>query len=225
MRAHRRSAAGTVIEQLCTSDGRVYQFIRTIATALMGKVKSAAECVQAADGSYFVPPDPTLVAIKQVYKYCVAHGVTTEGKRVLENPIQEAAIMARLNDPGCEHVFRLMHFLHDERCLYLVYEWCDEGELFHQVEARTRVAEAEAKDYLWQVLQGIIYLHAQGVTHRDLSLENAMINSMPKPGTIKIIDFGLAVMLPPLQQLAPSDGASTLALYLFPLYPSVLQPV
>jgi hypothetical protein len=94
--------AGTESDQLWTADGHVYQFVRTVANALMGKVKLAVVCEPTEDGGFIIPAVHTMVAVKQLYKLCVERGVTTEGQPVKENPLAEVAMMAYLSDPGHE---------------------------------------------------------------------------------------------------------------------------
>jgi serine/threonine protein kinase len=48
------------------------------------------------------------------------------------------------------------------------------------------------KFYAAQIAMAIGYLHAQGIAHRDLKLENILLN---QDGYLRIIDYGLAKMI------------------------------
>jgi len=53
--------------------------------------------------------------------------------------------------------------------------------------------EEEARYWFRQLLDGVSHLHQRGICHRDLSLENAMID---KDQTLVIIDMGMAIRIP-----------------------------
>ncbi len=62
-----------------------------------------------------------------------------------------------------------------------------------------RFSEKVARDYFWQLICGVEYIHSKGVAHLDLSLENVMLDSAD---VIRIIDFGLSRKIP----LDPDTG-------------------
>lgn len=47
----------------------------------------------------------------------------------------------------------------------------------------------EVRDYLWQILSAVEYLHAQNILHLDLRSENMIIT---EPNLLKLLDFGNA---------------------------------
>ena len=51
---------------------------------------------------------------------------------------------------------------------------------------------ANARPYFRDILQGLEYLHFQGVIHRDLKPENILLDA---EGVVKLADFGLSVVV------------------------------
>jgi serine/threonine protein kinase len=66
------------------------------------------------------------------------------------------------------------------------------GELYKVFQSEKRFKEVVVKFYAAQMIIAIGYLHLKGIVHRDLKLENILID---QDGYIKIIDYGLAKML------------------------------
>lgn len=67
------------------------------------------------------------------------------------------------------------------------------------------------KSLLWQILQGINYLHRNWIIHRDLKPSNILVTGSDKPptdrGCVKIADFGLARLFQaPLRPLTDVDA-------------------
>lgn len=64
-------------------------------------------------------------------------------------------VLAHLSAPGHPNVVRLLCLLEDDERVYVVQEHCDAGELFSQIaECGGRVPEAEARAYMWGIVNG-----------------------------------------------------------------------
>lgn len=72
--------------------------------------------------------------------------------------------------------------------MYLVLEYCEDGDLQRLLKEKGPLTEAEAVRLMRQILEGFKELRRRGIIHRDLKPENILIHR----GTFKIADFGLA---------------------------------
>ncbi|CUS21373.1 LAQU0S03e01068g1_1 [Lachancea quebecensis] len=72
-----------------------------------------------------------------------------------------------------------------------VMEYCSGGDLYSLISKPTwkKRPLREKFDYWRQVVEGIKFVHSQGVVHRDLKPENVLID---REGTAKITDFGIS---------------------------------
>ena len=52
-------------------------------------------------------------------------------------------------------------------------------------------------EIIYQILQGLKYLHSYGIVHRDLKLENVMMTNNSSQAEPKLVDFGLSKMIGP----------------------------
>ena len=76
-----------------------------------------------------------------------------------------------------------------------------EGESLHSYiksKENRRLPEDEAKFIIKQIIQVLAYLHSKNVTHRDIKLENIILD---KDKRIKLIDFGFCCCTAPDQRL------------------------
>lgn len=68
-------------------------------------------------------------------------------------------------------------------------EFMERGELFDYIVSKKRMDEEEACKVFEQIISGIEYIHKLRIVHRDLKLENCLIDY---DKTIRIVDFGLS---------------------------------
>ena len=71
---------------------------------------------------------------------------------------------------------------------YIVMEYCPYD--FFNLVMSGLMSENEINCYFKQIVQGVHYLHENGLAHRDLKLDNCVVNTK---GILKLIDFGSAV--------------------------------
>ena len=102
---------------------------------------------------------------------------------------QEARAAAALNHPNIMVVFQLG--THDG-APYLVSELLEGGTL-RELMQRGALPIRKAIDCGVQIARGLAAAHEKGIVHRDLKPENVFVT---KDGRVKILDFGLARLLP-----------------------------
>lgn len=118
--------------------------------------------------------------------------------RHLEDPIKELAAMQLLGDYH-SHVISLSDSLQDETHLFCIYPYIPGGDLYGRLldEMRRspthRIDESQARAWFRQILAALIHLQKKGVCHRDLCMDNMMVDERDN---IRIIDLGLCLRVP-----------------------------
>ncbi|KAL2922306.1 CBL-interacting serine/threonine-protein kinase 1 [Bienertia sinuspersici] len=124
-----------------------------------------------------------------------------EKKKILNLKItdqikREIATLKLLKHPN---IVRLYEVIASKTKIYMVLEFVHGGELFDKVASRGKLPEKEGRRLFQQLIDGVSYCHDRGVYHRDLKLENILIDDK---GSLKVSDFGLSA----LPQHFGSDG-------------------
>jgi WNK lysine deficient protein kinase len=81
------------------------------------------------------------------------------------------------------------------RAVNFVAELFTSGTLRQYRQRHRRAGAAAVRRWCRQLLDGLAYLHARGVVHRDLKCDNIFVNG--SQGRVKIGDLGLAAVLRP----------------------------
>ncbi|XP_012730348.1 MAP kinase-activated protein kinase 2 [Fundulus heteroclitus] len=81
-----------------------------------------------------------------------------------------------------------------KKCLLIVMECMDGGELFSRIQDRGDQAftEKEASDIMRSIGEAIQFLHAINIAHRDVKPENLLYSSRRPTALLKLTDFGFA---------------------------------
>jgi len=87
---------------------------------------------------------------------------------------------------------------------FIFMELASGGELFERVIEGGGMTEPVAHGHFCQIADAINHCHEVGVAHRDLKLENVLLNAADQ---IKVIDFGLSHIYPRVRD--PTTGAES----------------
>mmetsp|Transcript_29773 Transcript_29773/g.73782 ORF Transcript_29773/g.73782 Transcript_29773/m.73782 type:complete len:362 (+) Transcript_29773:574-1659(+) len=108
------------------------------------------------------------------------------GDKIDDNVKRELVNHRLLDHPN---IIRFIEVLLTPTHLAIVMEYAAGGELFERICGKGRFGEDEARFFFQQLISGLEYCHHHGVAHRDLKLENTLIDGSPAP-RLKICDFG-----------------------------------
>ncbi|KAI5866424.1 Ran1-like protein kinase [Durotheca rogersii] len=90
------------------------------------------------------------------------------------------------------NVVSMHKIVDDPDCIYVVLEYCPEGDLFLNITERGQYVGKDdlAKSVFLQILDAVEHCHSLGIYHRDLKPENILV--LNQGDTVKLADFGLA---------------------------------
>ena len=108
---------------------------------------------------------------------------------------REIAILRGLQHPN---IVRLHEMVETERHIGIILEYASGGELFDYILNHRYLKDGAARRLFAQLISGVGYLHKRGIVHRDLKLENLLLD---RNKNIIITDFGFANTFNPGDEL------------------------
>lgn len=99
---------------------------------------------------------------------------------------REIQIMSSVRHPNIIHIYEVFE---NREKMVLVMEYAAGGELYDYLSERKVLSEDEARRIFRQIATAIYYCHKHNICHRDLKLENILLDEV---GNAKIADFGLS---------------------------------
>ena len=123
---------------------------------------------------------------------------------ISQSACREMALCSELSHPN---VIELIEIILEDKCIFMVFEYAEHDLLqiihHHTQPPRHPIPASTVKSVLFQLLNGLLYLHTNWVLHRDLKPANIMVTSK---GEIRIGDLGLArLFYKPLNPLFSGD--------------------
>ena len=103
--------------------------------------------------------------------------------------LSETDLMKKLNHPN---VTKILEMFEDDGYILIAMEYINGGNLFSFVKKRRKLSEKTAKFLFRQIILGIKHIHSKKIVHRDIKLENILIDLN---NNIKICDFGIGRIL------------------------------
>ncbi|KAH9311397.1 hypothetical protein KI387_026432 [Taxus chinensis] len=138
-----------------------------------------------------------------------------DGDGVSPTAIREIMLLRELSH---ENVVKLVnvHINHLDMSLYLAFDYA-EHDLYeiirhHREKLTHNINQYTVKSLLWQLLNGLNYLHNNWIIHRDLKPSNILVmGDGEEQGVVKIADFGLArIYQAPLKPLSDNGVVVTI---------------
>lgn len=105
------------------------------------------------------------------------------------------ALLRLYDNGGHPNISGLRDMYEDYGHFYLILDLVSGGEMFEHLIEYGAYSEADSARLMQEVASALAFLHGVGVVHADLKPENILLCSKKKSdGTIKMIDFGCAVV-------------------------------
>ncbi|XP_015890045.2 serine/threonine-protein kinase SRK2I isoform X2 [Ziziphus jujuba] len=156
---------GPAVDMPILHDSDRYDFVRDIGSGNFGVARLMRD-----------KHTKELVAVKYIER----------GDKIDENVQREIINHRSLRHPN---IVRFKEVILTPTHLAIVMEYASGGELFERICNAGRFSENEARFFFQQLISGVSYCHAMQVCHRDLKLENTLLDGSPAP-RLKICDFG-----------------------------------
>lgn len=142
-----------------------------------------------------------------------------EGKGLSMSACREIALLRELRHVNVISLQRV--FLHEKK-VWLLFDFAEHDLWhilkFHRTYKAKKIPDVMVKSLLYQLLNGISYLHANWVLHRDLKPANILVmGEGNEHGRVKIADMGFArLFYSPLKPLADQDPVVVTSWYRAP---------
>ncbi|KAI5954873.1 KIN2 [Candida theae] len=187
-----------------------WNFVKTIGAGSMGKVKLAQH-----NTTHEICAVKIIPRAAKLYQRAHAHDPPPQTSQEAaqrhkefekelardKRTIREGALGRLLFHP---FICRLYEMVPMTNHYYMLFEYIEGGQMLDYIVAHGSLKEKHARKFARGIASALDYCHRNNVVHRDLKIENIMIN---EKGDVKIIDFGLSNLYSPKSLLKTYCGS------------------
>jgi serine/threonine protein kinase len=165
------------------TDISFYKFGRVIGRGAFGKVNIGLNILTG-----------RIVAIKSFNKKNLSN------EKAKKKILYETDLMRGLYHPA---VTKILETFETDQYFLIIMEYISGGNLQNFVKKRRKLSEKTSRILFRQLIQGIKYIHSKGISHRDIKLENILLDLN---NIVKICDFGVGKLTQKGQKLLDKCG-------------------
>ena len=145
-----------IFKEHFTDPWKTYKELSTLGEGSFGIVKKVC----------LINHEETVRAMKIISKKNIYED--DNGKKLVD----EISILKSLEHPN---IMKIYECFEDKENVYIISEYCDEGDLLSKMEKLHSLNEIVVKFLMGQILNAVAYLHSNQVFHGDIKLENVML--------------------------------------------------
>ena len=135
-------------------------------------------------------------------------------------PVSRSAVVAEISAMAAAgqhpHIVQLHDSFEQHGKVYMVLEELRGGDLLLGLEQRGAYSETDTREVAFRVLDALRHLHHRNVVHRDIKLENLLLQRPGDVRSVKLADFGCAFAGSSLEETRCMTGVSGSPFYLAP---------
>lgn len=121
--------------------------------------------------------------IKKSIKYVAVKSVERSRRRKLMNEVRI------FHDLSHKNILKFYNWYETRNHLWIIFEYCPGGDLYSLIEQDKKLPEETVRKFGYELLEGLSYLHSNGIIYSDLKPSNILMNEY---GALKYCDFGLS---------------------------------
>ncbi len=121
----------------------------------------------------------------------------------------EIDLMRILSEEPNTNIIKIFDVFEDTQKILIVMEYIEAGHMYSWIKENQMANEGTIKVFFAKICQSIQFLHNRGIVHRDIKLENILLQPTAPFGILepKLIDFGLSAVVTTDEWLLENCGS------------------